>query len=480
MPDHAAPRDDLSPATSRVALPRAAAAVLAATCTLQYSSVRPTVVMPLVLLVLVVTCLGSLVGRRGAEPVREGLVVAVVAVISALGIGGNAYLAADSGVPPWAGAVLAALMLGAAALAVWGGPAWRRRGLWVLLASFAVLAGARILLAEVEIDVAGFLRGGLDAFLHGTSPYAITIDNPYGPVETNLFYGPGVVRDGVVQYGFPYLPAPLLLDVPAHLLLGDPRWMHLACLLLAAAVAWHLATDVLGRVTALVLVCGSTSSTVVIGYWVEPVMIGLLALSVVGIRSGRSWTAVPLGLLFASKQYAVSYLPALLSVARSAGWRTVFLAAAIGSAVLVPFVVWDLHAFVRSAVELQFRQPFRDDAVSLLPALKQALGGLPEWVLSLSPVLGLLTSAVVAWRTRPGATAVSVGIALSLLVTVLTSKFGFMNYYAFISAAFVLAAVSWSTDDPVLAATGPAHDGAQTREPSSQGSRGERGISRTR
>ncbi|UFN45594.1 hypothetical protein [Nocardioides okcheonensis] len=477
MPDHAAPRAAAPHAPSGVPLPRAAAAVLAATCTLQYSSVRPTIVMPLVLLVLALTCLWSLVARRTAEPVRPGLVVAVVAAVCALGVAGNAYLAGDSGVPAWLGVVLGALMAAGAAVAVWGGPSRRRLGLWVLLASFAVLAGARILLAEVEIDVSAFLRGGLDALLHGTSPYAITIDNPYGPVETGLFYGPGVVVDGVVQCGFPYLPAPLLLDVPAYLL-GDARWMHLACLLVATAVAWHLATDALGRVTALVVVCGSTSSTVVIGYWVEPVMVGLLALTVVGMRSGRSWAAVPLGLLFASKQYAVSYVPALLSVARSVGWRTVVVAAAVGSVVLVPFVVWDLGAFVRSAVEFQFRQPFRDDAVSLLPGLKAAVGELPGWVLSLSPVLGLLTSALVAWRTRPGATAVSLGIALSLLVTVLTSKFGFMNYYAFISAAFVLAAVTWTTDDPVRA--GARDDDAQTREPSSQGSRGERGISRTR
>ncbi|WP_415839401.1 glycosyltransferase 87 family protein, partial [Nocardioides zeicaulis] len=271
--------------------------------------------------------------------------------------------------------------------------------------------------------------------LHGTSPYAITIENPYDAAGTRAFYGPGVVVDGIVQYGFPYLPASLLLDVPAHLL-GDPRWMHLAAVLLTTGLAWRMATDRLGRAVALLLVCGTTASTVVLAYWVEPLLAALLLLTVLAMRSGRTWAAVPLGLLFASKQYAVSYAPALVTVARSRGWRTVALAAAVGAVVVVPFVVWDPREFVRSVVELQFIQPFRDDAVSLLPGLKALLGGLPDWAVQVSPVIGLLVSALVAWRTRPGATAFAIGVALSLLVTVLTSKVGFMNYYYFIGAAF--------------------------------------------
>lgn len=432
--------------------------------------------MPLLLLGLAFATVFLAVSRTRVT-IRQNLAIAVVGVMGGFGVVANAYLAIKFGVPAWVAVALAAVMLVSAAVASCGREGRRGGGLVVLVAAFSILVASRLSAPGLRIDVQGFLLGGIDALLHGTSPYAINIADPYDPVDSSLFYGSGIAVDGVIQAGFPYLPAPLLLDVPAYLL-GDPRWMHLAGLVLATVVAWRLATDALGRAASVLLLCGSTSSTVVIGYWVEPVMVGLLALTVVGMRSGRSWAAVPLGLLFASKQYAVSYVPALLSVARSVGWRTVVVAAAVGSVVLVPFVVWDLGAFVRSAVEFQFRQPFRDDAVSLLPGLKAAVGELPGWVLSLSPVLGLLTSALVAWRTRPGATAVSLGIALSLLVTVLTSKFGFMNYYAFISAAFVLAAVTWTTDDPVRA--GARDDDAQTREPSSQGSRGERGISRTR
>ncbi len=476
MPVHDAPRDDVRPAATEVSLVRTAAAVLAAMCTLQYAAVRPALLMPVLLLALTLVCLVPLLVGRSGAPVRQSAVVAVVASIGGLGVLANTVLTTESGVPSWVSVPAGVVAAGSAAVAVWGPPRRRAAGLGLLLASFAVLSAARILAAEVRIDVGFFLRGGIHALLHGSSPYGITIDNPYGPVQTELFYGPGVVVDGVVQIGFPYLPAPLLLDVPAYLL-GDPRWMHLASMLVATALVWRLSTDVLGRAVSVLLLCGATSSTVVLGYWVEPVMVLLLVLTVVGMRSRHPWTAVPLGLLFASKQYAVSYVPALLTVARTTGWRTVVLAGALGAVVLVPFVLWDVDAFVRSVVEIQFVQPFRDDAISLLPGLKDLLGGLPGWSLKVSPLLGLLVSVLVVWRTRPGPTAFTLGIGLSLLVTVLTSKVGFMNYYAFITAAFVLASVTWSSDDPVV---GGSDGGAHTREPSSQGSRGERGISLTR
>ena len=466
--------DDVLTEGRQIPLARTAAAGLAAVCSLQFAAMRPIVFMPLLLLGLMLLCLVGLVSRRNPS-VGAAVVVALVMGVAALGVVANASLAVALDAPAGMSVGLAMVMLASAAIAVWGPCSWRRWALGVLLVAYAALAASRIVHAEVVIDVGAFLRGGIDALMHGTSPYAITIDNPYGPAETRLFYGPGVVVGGVVQAGFPYLPAPLLVDVPAFLL-GDPRWMHLAALLAATGLAWRLASDVLGRATAVLMVCGATSSTVVISYWVEPVMSLLLVLTVLGLTTGRRWTATALGVLFASKQYAISYLPTLVTVARTSGWRTVLVAGAVGAAVLVPFVVWDVQAFVHSAIEFQLVQPFRDDAITLLPSLQAWFGELPGWMLSLSPLLGMATSALVVWRTRPGPTAFALGIGLSLLVTVLTSKIGFMNYYAFIGVAFVLATVTWPVDDPM---PGAARAVDQTREPSSHGSR-PRGISRTR
>ena len=85
------------------------------------------------------------------------------------------------------------------------------------------------------------------------------------------------------------------------------------------------------------------------------------------------------------------------------------------------------------------------------------------------PFVGLLVSAFVAHKTTPGPTSFAMCVGLGLLASVLFSKFGFINYFMFIGAALLWAGVTWPSDDPT-----------QMREPSSQGSRGARGISRTR
>ncbi len=343
-------------------------------------------------------------------------------------------------------------------------------GLLLVLGVLQVgLVSAAIVTASGVIDVGLFLDGGLDALAHGQSPYAITIENPYPPDLTEIYYGPGVVQDGRVMYGFPYLPATLLLDLPVHLV-ADVSWMHLMVVAAATGLAWRMTTDHLGRAAVLMLALSPATSYVILGYWVETLMVGLLTLCVWGLLRGKRWaTVLGLGLLFSSKQYALFFLPALWPVLRRAGWRVLLGAAALGAVVVGAFVLMDPHAFFRSVVELQFKQPFRDDAISLLPGLRAAFGDFPRWALAASPFAGLVVSAFVALRTTPGPTSFSLCVGLGLLTSVLFSKFGFVNYYMFIGSALLLAGVTWPADDP-----------RQTREPSSQGSRGERGISSTR
>lgn len=322
----------------------------------------------------------------------------------------------------------------------------------VLLMTFAIVTLADLALIDVRIDVELLVRGGLDATLAGDSPYGITIANPYNPEESALYYGPGAVVDGRVQVGYPYLPVPLLLDIPAHLM-GDARWMHLVALVGASIVAWIISSDRVGRAASVFLVINPLSSTVLVLYWIEPVMVLLLSLTAWGMLRGHRWTGVALGLFFASKQYAVSYVPSLWSVARSSGWRTVWVASLVGAVIVGAFVLWDVDAFMHTVVAFQFNQPLRDDALSLLPGLTHMFGPFPDWLLTMSLLIGLLVSLLVALRTKPGVTAFLLGVGLSLLFTVLLSKQAFMNYYFLIGAALLFAVITWSRDDPILKRT---------------------------
>lgn len=344
-----------------------------------------------------------------------------------------------------------------------------RPALALLAAGGAVLVVALTVVWAQPIDVELFVKEGLDALTRGTSPYAVTIDDVYPAGEAARVYGTGIVVGGQVQVGYPYLPAALLIDLPAHLV-ADAVWMHLASVALAVVLAWRVAGDALGRAAVVTLALSPATSILIVNYWVEAVMVGVLALAWWAMQQRRrSIAAIAIGALFASKQYSAFFLPALWPVFRSMGGAVVVGAAVVGVVVVGAFVLMDPGAFYTSAVEFQLVQPFREDAVSLLPGIQAVAGSLPSWVTVASPVLGLVVSALVARRTRPGATSFVLCMGLGLLVTVIFAKQAFVNYYAFIGAVLLLAGVSWPQDDPT-----------QMREPSSQGSRGDLGISRTR
>lgn len=416
-------------------------------CLFQLAPIGPRLLLPGIGIVIAGLCVATVAMRsRGLHDQRVGLYVLMIGVAAGVAISsGHSELVASK----WPLTAVVPLVLAVSAAVAIGSSGRRAQvGFAVLLATYAVLVLGDLALTGVRIDVGLLLRGGLHAALSGDSPYGITIANPYTPAETAQFYGPGAVVDGRVQVGYPYLPAPLLLDIPAYLL-GDARWMHLVALIGAGVIAWKLSSDRIGRAASVLLVANPQSSTVLIAYWVEPVMVLLISLTAWGTLRGHRWTGVALGLFFASKQYAVTYVPSLWSVARSSGWRTVWVASTVGVVIVGAFALWDVDAFMHTVVAFQFNQPLRDDALSLLPGLAQLFGPLPEWLLTVSPLIGLVVSLLVALRTRPGATAFLLGIGLSLLVTVLLSKQAFMNYYFFSGAALLLAVITWPRDDPI-------------------------------
>lgn len=439
---------DIAAGTARPVVARTLTSVCAVFSLLQYVAWEPVLLAPSVMLLLALLTLLAVTQRwQGTHtlPIAHWLVVV-------LGIAGAGALVAKSEFLRQSKPALVLALLAFVAATLIASVARKRMAtiaFGVLLLLFTVVAIGDLATIEVVIDVQALLEDGIDAALAGNSPYGITVPNLYNEVDSARFYGPGLVENGRVMFGYPYLPAPLLLDIPAHVL-GDVRWMHLLAIVAAGAVAWHLASDGLGRACAVLVVVNPLSTTVLMAYWVEPVVVLLLALSVWGVARGRGWTGVALGLFFASKQYAVSYVPALWSVARSRGWRPVWTAVAVGGLIVAAFLLWDPRAFVHSVIEVHLLQPFRPESISLLPGLVDLFGPLPEWLLAISPLVGLAVSMLVAVRAKPGATAFALGVGLSLLVTVLLSKQAHLNYYFPVGVALLLAVITWERDDPIV------------------------------
>ena len=380
--------------------------------------------------------------ERHRLPVLVACLVVQFALLLTRSPGATGALATDAGLLPFRTGIVIAGALCAAGLCL--GHRLRRLCLVALLLTHALL-GLWVLHAAPNpgIDIAVFQRDAADALLRGDNPYAITFADPYSkaPAGSPRFYGPGVSVDGRLRFGYPYLPLSLLLTTPAHLL-GGFRYAQLAAMTLAGAL---LALARPGRVAfaaAALLLFTPRGFFVLEAGWTEPLAVLMLAGTVfAACRLPRS-LPVPLGLLLASKQYLVLALLATPQLS-GRGWRAMFAKTALVAAlVTLPLALWNASAFWHSAVALQFRQPFRSDALSYLVPLGQIIGAQPPaWVgLTLA-----LAAGFVAQRRLPRTPAAfAAAVAFTFLVFFAFNKQAFCNYYHFVIGALCCAVASSS------------------------------------
>ncbi|PUA80601.1 hypothetical protein [Nocardioides currus] len=395
--------------------------------------------LPVALLVSVVVCLVSLCRDTARE---VWWMFGAVLVVAFLGVAFVQFwiFASPHLDQPWGPALAVAYaVLGVA------GATLQRGGGWAFAAFLAVhvlLVAVLMRSMPVVSDVQALLDGGADALLGGTSPYAITVPGVYDSGH-DWIYGPGVLVDGRITYGYPYLPIPLLVVVPAYLL-GDVRIAVVLAMVVSAVLVRRLADDRLGRVAAVLLLVMPVSWATSLSYWIEPILLLFVVCLAHALQRGTNRAAFWFGCFLASKQYAVVHLPYLWMLARASGRRAVLVALAVPAVLCSVFFLWDPRAFLHSAVEFHLKQPLRYDTVTLTPALQDVLGDGATFLLGpYGFVLGAAASALVAWRCRPGAATFAAGIGLSLAVSVLFSKQGHPNYWDLIGGALLVAVVTY-------------------------------------
>jgi hypothetical protein len=174
-----------------------------------------------------------------------------------------------------------------------------------------------------------------------------------------------------LTYGFPYFPLSLLLVVPGYLLGGDVRYAHVAALMLSAAMMCMARPGRWGALAATIFLLTPRALYVTDLAWTEPML--MLTFSIVMLCACRFPRALPytLGLYFATKQYTILSLPAVLLLVHGTDyWRNILLmlckAAAVAAVVTLPFFFWNPRQFFRAVVAWQLIQPFRADALSYL------------------------------------------------------------------------------------------------------------------
>lgn len=310
-----------------------------------------------------------------------------------------------------------------------------------------------------HIDVMPVHADAFRALRNGESPYGITFADMYRANEA--FYA-SEMREGTrVMFGFPYPPLSLFMAWPGHALLGDLRYSEVLALVLAAGLLITMGQDRLGVLCAGALLLAPRVVFHIEQGWTEPFPIVLLAATVATalVRPALAW--LPLGLLMAVKQHmalGLLFAPMLSAgtllrgggsgarLGASARSAAVFAlrAVAVAAVVTVPLALLDLEAFVRSAVLLQLREPFRLDSLSFTRAL--VVLGWPldrHGALYVSLAAGGLGVLVSWWRAprTPAGFAASLGLTCFLLTAF--GKKAFLNYY-FLVIACLLTAIAAS------------------------------------
>jgi hypothetical protein len=235
-------------------------------------------------------------------------------------------------------------------------------------AAIAALVFAAVALLPLGIEVAR--RSRTDPGLHAQSEVIVTEESarvlvdgrdPYAADYSN---GPLHARPPGTRTHFPYLPGMLVFGLPRAAVgsngLTDARiWFTAITLVLVGLALWPAgAMGPQGQVrTAQILLILPTGALLLATGGDDLPVLALMLLAAVLAETGRPLGAgLALGLAVATKQTAWVLAPFLLLAMRHgsgrAAWRRGALAAgSVAAAFVLPFLLWDLGAFVEDVVK---------------------------------------------------------------------------------------------------------------------------------
>jgi hypothetical protein len=321
------------------------------------------------------------------------------------------------------------------------------------------------------IDVFMFQRDAAAALLAGTNPYSITFPNPY---PTLPYYGPGMVVDGRLTFGFVYPPLSVYLSAVGQWLGGDVRYAQLGAMTLAAVFMATARRGPIGALSAGLYLFTPRNLFVLEQGWTEPFVVLFLAATVWCAARLPRLAPFVLGLFLAAKQYAVLALPLALLVGRPPMswrglWRTVLPAALVAAAVTLPLALGDLPGFIRAVVTLQFVQPFRPEALSYLglwagPVVPGAPPPIAPFGTGVAFAVAALVGGLALWRAPRTPSGFALGVAALFLAFFVLNKQAFANYYFFVVGALCVAAAAVEPPEPPTGAGRPWRTGRWGRD----------------
>jgi hypothetical protein len=308
----------------------------------------------------------------------------------------------------------------------------------VLYLLFGLLLAAKMapmLLKPVAgIDVWFVLTRGAENLFAGANPYSTQI--------------PEAIRYGL-EFGNPpatyvYPPAALYLTLPFVKLTPDVRLIYPLSDLCTALLIFGIGRTLGGtpRISRLSEVAALAVMVHPLGFgyvWTDLLHAPLFCLFVwLTLRGASRAAPAVLGYLLAMKQYMVFFAAPALLLLRTR--RAFLIAASVGLATVLPFLVWDAQAMWHSLVTFHLRTPFRLDGMTASAILaSHGDAPLPAW---LGPAIAAPIVAFSAWWFRSrGLVGVCVSSAAALACLFFFSQYAFSNYYHFVTVLLLLGAL---------------------------------------
>jgi hypothetical protein len=419
------------------------------------------------------------------------LLLLVFFAVVAWGKALHSLLVGESAAPR--GDTLAAwfVALGSTALAFFRAPGSHIRGgqtpfdalhavVLALLGTYAIdlfhPSPVRPILATCRRSLLVLLALGLGALMLRLSPEPLIDVFPlHQQTAQALLAGKSIYHPGVISvldtfhgtYEIPaytYLPLTAYLTTIAYALTHDIRWANLASQLVGVVLLWVVAERcargtaggdrddrrapppaVWADLVAATLLFHPRGLLVLEKAWVEPMAMPFLGGFVLAAVLRKPIVAsVCLGLLCASKQHLVMYVP-FLALVPGVGIRGIVIAGAVAVATLAPYLFPPDELYRATFVAIA-TTPFRSDALAL-PAAMWFLGiTIPPWVGFVSALVPL------AWLRRipRDVGCLLVGECLVFGLFYVLGRQAFCNYYYLldVTALFAVAALGGRSQAP--------------------------------
>jgi hypothetical protein len=259
-----------------------------------------------------------------------------------------------------------------------------------------------------------------------------------------------MVKDGRLQFGFPYLPVSLFCSIPGYFCGQDTRYGQAIALTLAGLLIGYCRPGQFSKLAAVLLLFTPTAWFVISRAWTEPFVVMLLAATVFcACRKLRWLLPICFGLFLASKQYLAFAIPLSVLLVPDFSWRSkaswrrwillILASAGVAIVVTLPMVLWNPQAFWFSTVTVQEQAPFRWDALSYLVWIGFHIHSKYTsliWPAFASAILAMLLS---VWKARRSPSGFAAAMGLVYIVFIAFNKQAFCNYYFFVIASLCCA-----------------------------------------